>query len=40
MNRLHLMPRRFGANLAIVGTLSQGFRRIVASQPYLVGYMR
>ena len=43
---LHLMladassPRGSGANLAIVGTLSEGFRRIVASPPYHVGYMR
>ena len=43
---LHLMladassPRGSAANLAIVGTLSEGFRRIVASPPYLVGYMR
>ena len=43
---LHLMladassPRGSGANLAVVGTLSESFRRIVASPPYLVGYVR
>ena len=33
-------PHGSGANLAVVGTLSEGFGRIVASPPYLVGYVR
>jgi hypothetical protein len=43
---LHLMladaspPHGSGANLTVVGALSEDFRRIVASPPYLVGYMR
>jgi hypothetical protein len=34
------LPRGSGANLAVVGTLSEGFRRIVAAPPHLVGYVR
>ena len=34
------LPHGSGANLAVVGTLSEGFGRIVASPPYLVGYVR
>src|ERR1017187_691304 len=34
------LPHSSGANLAVVGTLSEGFGRIVASPPYLVGYVR
>jgi hypothetical protein len=30
------LPHGSGANLAVVGTLSEGFGRIVASPPYLV----
>ena len=33
-------PRGFGADLAVVGPLFKGFGRIVASPPYLVGYVR
>ena len=33
-------PLGSGDNLAVVGTLSEGFGRIVASPPYLVGYVR
>ncbi len=33
------LPHGSGANLAVVGTLSEGFGRIVASPPYLVGYV-
>jgi hypothetical protein len=33
-------PHGSGANLAVVGTLSEGFGRIVTSPPYLVGYVR
>jgi hypothetical protein len=33
-------PRGFGANLAVVGPLFEGFGRIVASPPYLVGCVR
>jgi len=41
---LHLMladapsPRGSDANLSIVGSLSEGFRRFVTLPPYLVGY--
>jgi hypothetical protein len=34
------LPHGSGANLAIVGTLSEGFRRIVTAPPLLVGYVR
>jgi len=34
------LPHGSGANLAIVGPLSEGFGRIVASSPCLVGYVR
>lgn len=43
---LHLMladtpwPHGFGATLANVGPLSEGFERFVASPLYLVGYVR
>jgi len=34
------LPHGSGANLAMVGTLSEGFRRIVTAPPLLVGYVR
>jgi hypothetical protein len=34
------LPHGFGANLAVVGTLFEGFGRLVTSPPYLVGYAR
>jgi hypothetical protein len=34
------LPHGFDVNLTVVGTLSEGFRRVVAFPPYLVGYMR
>jgi hypothetical protein len=33
-------PHGSNANLAVVGTLFEGFGRIVTSPPYLVGYVR
>ena len=32
------LPHGSGANLAVVGTLFEGFGRLVTSPPYLVGY--
>ena len=34
------LPHGSGANLAVVGTLFEGFGRLVTSPPYLVGYTR
>src|SRR5215469_14734905 len=34
------LPRGSDANLVVVGSLSEGFGRIVISPPYLVGYVR
>src|ERR1700745_2216167 len=34
------LPHGSGANLAVVGTLFEGFGRLVTSPPYLVGYAR
>ena len=34
------LPHGFGADLAVVGTLFEGFGRLVTSPPYLVGYAR
>jgi len=33
-------PHGFGGNLAVAATLSEGFRRLVTSPPYLLGYCR